>query len=400
MAANRVQTIANQVVAAPTAATSRSSSASSTTSDIGPLVTLEHGAGGVAELKLCRPKKLNSLNIPMIHDLKKYYAELAEKRTKCVFLKGEGRALCAGGDVQEVQEGIYAGTTLPADFFWEEYTLDYDIATLYRRTGAVQVAFWDGIVMGGGVGLSAHSPIIIATEKTVFAMPETGIALFPDVGMTYKLSRLPAGEHVGIFLGITGQRLSAADCLAAGLATHYCPSDKLPEVEKQIRALGDKVGDVEAISAIIKSVAGSAKADDSKAIITQHSETLKKCFGSAKSVEEIVANLNKDGSDFAKSVIATLKTRSPMSVKVTFEAIQRHKSVTFKEAFIMEYRISQWCMRKQPEADFCEGIRAVLVDKDQKPNWIPNTFEAVSQAKVNEFFAPLPKSHPRGELPL
>merc|ERR1719162_204317 len=198
----------------------------------------------------------------MIGELKEKYAALAAAGVRCVILQGEGRALCAGGDVNEVRDGVLEGTRYPADFFHEEYMLDYDIATLYERRGILQLALWDGIVMGGGVGLSVHSPIRIATEKTMFAMPETLIGLFPDVGMTWRLSRLSAGSHVGVFVGLTGERLGAADCVHAGLATHYCPSERLPDLEEKLRSLGaERCGDLEAVSAAISEVAAGAQPD-------------------------------------------------------------------------------------------------------------------------------------------
>lgn len=373
-----------------------------TQAEEGPLVRLEPGAGGVAKLTLCRPKKLNSLSLPMIRELKERYAELSQAGARCVLLGGEGRALCAGGDVAEVREGVLEGNAAPADFFYEEYALDYEIATLHERKGILQVALWDGIVMGGGVGLSAHSPIRIATEKTLFAMPETLIGLFPDVGMTWALSRLPAGAHVGIFLGLTGQRLGAADCLAAGLATHFCPSDRLPQLEESLRALGgERAADLEAVSAAVTAAAGGAKPDAAKAVLEANSAAIERCFGSGiSSAEEILSRLEAEGTEWATATAATMRLRSPTSVKVTLEAIQRHRSASFKEAMQMEYRLSQWCMRPQPESDFCEGIRAVLIDKDNKAQWQPARIEDVSREKVEEFFQPLRPDHPRGELQL
>lgn len=369
----------------------------------GPHVRLDLPSDGssVASVTLCRPKKLNSLSLPMLYDLKEKYSQLAPAGARCVFLRGEGRALCAGGDVAEVREGVLTGTSYPADFFYEEYHLDYSIATLHEKHKVLQVALWDGIVMGGGVGLSIHSPIIIATEKVLFAMPETAIGLFPDVGATWALSRLKAGKACGLYLGLTGQRLGAADCLHAGLATHFCPSEHIPEVEKAVRSLGEKVNDVEAVSAAIASVAGDALPDPSKAVLAANAEAIERCFGGeSPDAEEIVQRLGSEEGEWAAKARALLLKMSPTSVKVTLEAISRHQSVALKQAFITEYRLSQACMRPQPASDFCEGIRAVLIDKDNKPQWQPSTLEEVSKEKVDGFFAPLPPGHPRGELKL
>jgi len=357
--------------------------------------------GGTGKLTLTRPKKLNSLSMSMISELKQKYAELARAGARCVIIGGEGRAFCAGGDVAEVREGVLVGNSAPADFFYEEYQLDHEIATLHERTGMLQVAIWDGIVMGGGVGLSIHSPIRVATEKTMFAMPETGIGLFPDVGTTWALSRLPAGMHVGVFLGLTGQRLHAADCLRAGLATHFCSSARLPELEERLRGLGEQAGSLAAVSGAIEAAAAGEVPDGSRALLDANMPAIERCFGSScSSGEAIVAALDAEGTEWAAAALKTLRRVSPTSVKISLEAIQRHQSVTLKEAIITEYRMAQWCMRPQPHSDFCEGIRAVLIDKDNKPAWEPARLEEVSPERVEGFFAPLPPGHPRGELRL
>lgn len=367
-------------------------------SDEGSLVRFA-AEGNVAEITLCRPKKLNSLSLPMIHELRESYTNLVASGAKAVILRGEGRALCAGGDVAEVREGVLEGNRYPADFFYEEYTLDYDIATLHEKKGVLQVALWDGIVMGGGVGLSVHSPVRIATEKTLFAMPETAIGLFPDVGATYALSRLKAGAHIGVFLGLTGNRVGAADALFAGLATHYVPSERLPGLKDALQGLGD-ASDLNAVSAAIDGISDGATPDTAKAALEQNAAAIERCFGNADSVEEIIKRLEAEGSEWSTKTLSALRARSPTSVKVSHEAIRRHASISLRETFMAEYRLACWCMRPQPESDFCEGIRAVLVDKDNKPVWVPATIEEVSAEKVEGFFAPLAADHPRGELPL
>lgn len=353
-------------------------------------------------MTLTRPKKLNSLSLPMIHELRAAFAKLGPLGSRCVLLGGEGRAFCAGGDVTEVRDGILVGNSTPADFFYEEFALDYEIATRHEREGILQVALWDGIVMGGGVGLSAHSPVRVATEKTMFAMPETLIGLFPDVGMTWRLSRLSAGAHVGTFLGLTGERLGAADCVHAGLATHYCPSERLPDLEAKIRGLGaERCGNVEAVSAAISEVAAGALPDTAKAVLEPNAAVIERCFsGEATSAEDIVGRLEAEPCEWSKKALKALRQRSPTSVKISLEAIRRHRSVSLKEAFVSEYRLAQWCMRPQPHSDFCEGIRAVLVDKDNAAKWDPARLEDVSQERVAGFFQPLPADHPRGELQL
>lgn len=370
--------------------------------DAGSLVRLEAGAGAVATLRLCRPKKLNSLSHPMVHELSARYAELGGLGARCVFLRGEGRALCAGGDVVEVRESVLeANAVFLAEYIFDIYRLDYSIATLHEREKIVQVALWDGIVMGAGVGLSIHSPIRIATEKTLFAMPETAIGLYPDVGTTSALSRLSAGMPVGLMIGLTGQRVGAADCLFAGLATHYCPSGQLDAVKLGVESLGDAASDVGAVSDVISSVAQGAVPDTSKAVLENNVAAIEDCFGAgADTAEEILARLEADGGDFAAKVAATLKQRSPTSLKLALEGILRHRDASLREAFNTEYIMTQWCMRPAPHSDLCEGIRAVLVDRDNAPQWEPARLEDVPQERVNGFFAPLPADHPKGELGL
>jgi len=366
----------------------------------GPCVRLEFGSGGVAKIVLDRPSKLNSLSLSMIYELKEKYAELRNSGVRCVILSGEGRALCVGGDVAALRDSILVGTRLHAEFFYAEYQLDYEIAVLHQQHKILQVAMWDGIVMGGGVGLSVHCPIRITTEKTIFAMPETAIGLFPDVGMTWSLSRLSGGEAVGMFLALIGQRIHAADCLFAGLATHYCPSDRLPMVEEALRNLGsDRCDDLEAVSAAIAEVIGDARPDESKAILKPNLPAIERCFGrDAPTAELMAAALSQESSEWGKSTWDIFQKRSPTSMKITLEAIRRHKTASFKEAITMEYRLSQRCMRAQSYSDFIEGVRAVVVDKDHKPVWNTLRLEDVTAESVDDFFSPFSSDHPFGEL--
>lgn len=298
----------------------------------------------------------------------------------------------------EIREGVLNGTSLPKEFFYHEYQLDYSIATLYEREHIVQVSLWDGIVMGGGVGLSLHSPIRVATEKTMFAMPETNIGLFPDVGATHALSRLKAGKHVGLYLGSSAARIGAADCLEAGLATHYCPSDRLGDLLSKLQSLGAEANSLEAVSNVINAVAAGASPSTEKAFLAKEAAAIERCYRGSPSAEEILARLEAEEGDWAAKTLETFRGKSPTSVKVFLEAVERHQTVTLREAFVTEYRISQWCMRPQPHSDFCEGIRAVLVDKDNKFSWQPPRIEEVTQERVNGFFAPLPSDHIMGEL--
>ncbi|CAE8633348.1 unnamed protein product, partial [Polarella glacialis] len=186
---------------------------------------------------LNRPSKLNALNLNMIRLLHDVMEEVDYRKGRlgCLIMEGAGgKAFCAGGDVVKVREESMNGGTLPQDFFYEEYAVVFRLATLYERTGCCQVSLWDGVTMGGGVGLSAHGPFRVVTEKTVFAKPEMAIGLFPDVGSTHKLSRLKAGVNVGLFIGMTGKQLKAWDCLRAGIATHFVPAANLPKLRQKL----------------------------------------------------------------------------------------------------------------------------------------------------------------------
>jgi len=270
-----------------------------------------------------------------------------------------------------------AGEPLTADFFRAEYRLNRRIHTLAKP----YIALIDGITMGGGVGISVHGSHRIATEHTVFAMPETGIGLFPDVGGTYFLPRL-AG-HLGLYLGLTGARLKAADTCHAGIATEYMPAARLDALEAALAA-ADWGGD--ANGAVDRAVAGFA-ADPGPAPLDAHRANIDRCFA-GESVEAILAALaaEAEADSWAAATLATLRDRSPTSLKVTFEAIRRGGELDFDRAMIMEYRLSQACLARH---DFYEGIRALMIDKDGAPSWEPEALAAVTPAMVEAHFAPL-----------
>ena len=354
---------------------------------------------------LNRPDKLNSISMDMVHGLVHAYAEIKAAGGNTILMKGEGRAFCSGGDVASVrEEGLVGGDThaldaLPVRFFGDEYVLNHTIATLSDEN-IHQVALWDGITMGGGVGLTVHGKFRVATENTLFAKPETGIGLFPDVGSTHVLSRIRGGTPMGLYIGLTGARLKAADCIWSGLATHYCEAENLPALEEALAALGDAGSDSAAVDAALTAASGGAVPDDSDAELAAHADAIARCFG-AETAEGIVAALEAETEDaeWAAATLKTLLRQSPTSVKITIEAVKRAASMTMREALVMEYRMVQRCMREQPKSDFYEGVRAVLVDKEPaSATWNPATLQEVSDEAVEEFFAPLEAGHPRGDL--
>lgn len=327
--------------------------------------------GGLGVVILNRPQALNALTLPMCTALDEQLEAWARDRTvQVILIKGEGdRAFCAGGDVRAIWEAGRRGDPLTADFFRAEYRLNRRIRTCPKP----YIALIDGITMGGGVGVSIHGSHRVASERTVIAMPETGIGLFPDVGATYVLPRLPGA--LGLYLGLTGVRVKAAGALYCGLATHYVPSSRLAALEE---ALG-------AASAPDAVLADLAAAPEGPAPLATHRATINRCFA-ATSVEAIFAALEADGGAFAAETLATLRTRSPTSLKVTVEALRRGAALSFDEAMVMEYRLSQACMAGH---DFYEGIRALLIEKDNAPKWSPESLEGVTPDLVERHFAPL-----------
>uniref|UniRef100_A0A8C1CXE7 3-hydroxyisobutyryl-CoA hydrolase n=1 Tax=Cyprinus carpio carpio TaxID=630221 RepID=A0A8C1CXE7_CYPCA len=298
--------------------------------------------GNAGVITLNRPKALNALNLTMIRHI---YPQLKkwdkDSETDLVIIKGAGdKAFCAGGDIRGTYQKPY-------------------------------VALIDGITMGGGVGLSIHGRFRVATEKTLFAMPETGIGLFPDVGGGYFLPRLQG--KLGLFLALTGFRLKGRDVQRVGLATHFVQSDKIVSLQKDL---------VDLKSPSNSDVMGFLYMFVFVGLL------LFCCFRlfSAGSVEEIMENLKKDGSAFALKQTETLAKMSPTSLKLTFRQIQEGERMSLQEVLVMEYRLSQACMRGN---DFYEGVRAVLIDKDQSPKWKPSTLSGVSEQAIEECFSSL-----------
>lgn len=344
-----------------------------------PEVLLERvGRAGVITMN--RPKVLNALNLTMIRQI---YPQLkrweSDNETDIVIIKGAGdKAFCAGGDIRAVTEAGKVGDSLAQDFFREEYILNNAIGS-YRKP---YIALIDGITMGGGVGLSVHGRFRVATEKTLFAMPETAIGLFPDVGGGYFLPRLQG--KLGLFLALTGFRLKGRDVQRAGVATHFVESKKIPDLQKELVDL--KSPSAEDVSRVLESYQSQSSLDAEKPfILKKHLSDIDRLF-SASSVEGIVKNLKTDGSEFAKKQTETLSKMSPTSLKITLKQLQAGASLSLQDVLVMEYRLSQACMRGY---DFYEGVRAVLVDKDQNPKWNPSTLEEVSDQMVEQCFSSL-----------
>ena len=341
------------------------------------LFDVQHGLGLIT---LNRPKALNALTLDMIRELERVLpAWEADPAIKAVVLRGAGdRAFCAGGDVaglyREMQDDP-AGT-LRRDFFREEYIINRRVYR-YRKPW---ISLIDGIDMGGGVGLSVHGSYSIATEKFLFAMPETAIGLFPDVGGGYFLCRLRGA--LGTFLALTGHRLRAADALWAGIVQAHVPSAGLDDLVAALGA-GDLSG--ENVRRQVDAVVAGFAADPGAPALPVIMEEIDRCF-SAATLQEIVTRLRARNNEWAQKQLDLLSNMSPTSMKVTVEQLRRCANRSFEDTMTIEYRISQACMR--PGHDFFEGVRALLIDKDQTPRWNPDSIEGVTAQMVEAHFEP------------
>ncbi|KAG0356182.1 hypothetical protein BGZ54_000814 [Gamsiella multidivaricata] len=290
---------------------------------------------------------------------------------KVIVIKGSGeKAFCAGGDVRQVVELANAGKQNEAlEFFAEEYKLNHMIATLKTPF----VAILNGITMGGGVGLSVHAPFRIATEKTLFAMPETNIGLFPDVGGSFFLPRLD-GE-TGTYLGLVGSRLKGIDTVYAGIATHYVPSERLPALEDRLSELETDNHDV--INMAIEDFV-SEPLHDHKYTLSDDRDAIDRCFR-FNTIEEIVAALEKENTPFATKTLKVLRSMSPMSLKVTLQQIREGANLGIADCFRMEHQLARQFLYGH---DFSEGVRALLIEKTLDPKWQPATIEEVDREQM------------------
>jgi enoyl-CoA hydratase len=330
--------------------------------------------GHVGRIRLNRPKAIHALTTPMCAAiLAQLDAWRSDPDVRAVLIDhAEGRGFCAGGDIRMLAEsGAKDGREARA-FFHTEYRMNHRLFTFVKPT----IAFMDGITMGGGVGLSMPCKFRVATENTRFAMPETGIGLFPDVGGGWYLSRLPG--RVGQFLALTGARLDGAECAFLGIATHYIPAGALDEVKAKIAA------DPGAVEAILDAYAEDAP----EPRIAANLELIDRLFASDR-LEEIYAALEEDGSDWAAKELATLKTKSPQTMKVALRLLKEGAHMhDFADEMRQEYAVGCHVVQRH---DFIEGVRAVIIDKDNAPRWDPATPEGVTDHMLDTIFAPLPE---------
>ena len=330
--------------------------------------------GQAGFLTLNRPKAIHALTAAMDEAMQEaLLAWQHDEGVHTVILEhSEGRGFCSGGDVAFLRNSALTDNGKSGTkFFHDEYQLNHLMFTYAKPI----VAFIDGITMGGGVGISQPARFRVATEHTRFAMPETGIGLFPDVGGGWYLARLPG--RMGQFLALTGTRLDGAECLWTGLATHYLPSENLAEAKERVAHGHDVAG----VLSVLAATPPEPK-------IEAHAAQIAKHFASDR-LEDIIASLEADDSEWAAKELATLSVKSPQACKVALR--QLHDSLAckdFAENMVMEYRIAARVINLP---DFAEGVRAVIVDKDNAPKWNPATPEGVTDAMIDAIFAPLPK---------
>lgn len=340
---------------------------------------LTKAEGGVGYITLNRPDALHALNLDMCETILAALRVWAQDPNVEIVLidHAEGtRGFCAGGDIAMLRESGMSDGRKARAFFEEEYRMNATIKAFPKP----YIALMDGVTMGGGVGLSVHGSYRVATERTLFAMPETGIGLFPDVGGGWFLPRL-RGE-LGTWLALTGARLKGADVVAAGVATHFLPSELIPNLKAQIAEADFSAGAADMLGEILSRATHAVPAGSFEG----HMDTINACFGAA-TAEEIVAALHADGSEWALEQAKTIASKSPETVKVALRQVRDGAACeTFEDNMRMEYRIG-W--RKVQSPDFIEGVRAVIIDKDHAPNWSPDTLEGVSDADVARYFEPL-----------
>lgn len=328
-----------------------------------------HQQGVAGRITLNRPQALHALNEEMclaMYAALKAWADMPEIELVVVDHAEGSRGFCAGGDIRMLAESGAADGSAAQAFFRAEYRLN----TLIKTYPKPYIAFMDGVTMGGGVGISVHGSYRVATERTLFAMPETGIGLFPDVGGGWFLPRL--GPPLGMWLALTGERLKGGDVCAAGVATNYCESGVVSAVKASVCE-----GGLELLEAMDWDEAGSFE---------KHLEVIERCFWKP-TVEDTFFALEAEPGDWAKKQLEVLKTKSPRTLKVTHRQLALGlQAQTFEDNMRMEFRIG---CRQVHSHDFQEGVRAVIIDKDNAPKWDPPTLAGVTQRMLDEVFAPL-----------
>lgn len=330
--------------------------------------------GQLGLITLNRPNALNALTQPMIQALYKQLVHWKMDSTiHAVVLKAApGNAFCAGGDVRWLYNAGKTQDPQQLRFFWHEYRLNQ----LIHHFGKPYIALMDGITMGGGVGISMHGSHAVASERFVFAMPETGIGFFPDIGASYLLNR--CSDSLGIYLGLTGARLGWQDALKAGLVNYCVASDKMPALLNALIEADLSENPYERVDEVLKQVITIAFEEASMPA----NPLIKSCF-SLDNMESIQEALHLADGAWALGVETLLKQKSPTSLKVTLAQLQKTKGLSLDECLRIDYELAGHFMQSH---DFYEGVRALLIDKDKSPQWIPASLELITEAMVVGYF--------------
>jgi len=327
--------------------------------------------GALRRITLNRPKALNALTLDMAVTMTALLRSWAsDAAVGAVLLDGAGeRAFCAGGDIRALYDAAKAGTPLPERFWATEYHLNVLIARYPKPV----IAIMDGLVMGGGVGLSAHATRCVLTDRSAVAMPEVAIGFFPDVGVSFLLTR--AHWELGTYVALTGNRLSAQDAVLCGLANSHIPSSRLHEIPSVLADCRKR----EEVSAAL----GTLETPPAPGKLLKSLDWIRDCF-SGDTMEDIVATLSACDADGAREALEAMRKASPTSLKITLRNLRTAASFKrVEECFQQDYRIALHCVAGH---DFIEGIRAAIVDKDRNPAWRPDRLEAVTPDIVDRHF--------------
>ena len=339
--------------------------------EAGDILFEARGRAGIVTLN--RPDAFNALTLPMAHAM---HAQLdqwavADEIERVVLKAAPGKAFCAGGDIRNLYDWGRAGDPRALRFFHDEYRLNRAIKTYPKPF----ISLIDGIVMGGGVGLSVHGSHRVATENIVFAMPEVGIGLFPDVGATYVLPRLP-GE-TGAYLALTGNRFRRADCLWSGIATHGTDAARLGE-------LLDALADTDDVDGVLAEFAAAPEPAPHAAARPVADRVF--AGDEVAAILHALDSLTGDDAEFGGKTASTVRAKSPTSLKIALRQIRLGATLAFDDCMRVEFRIVSRVLKGH---EFYEGVRATIIDKDQAPDWDPATLDAVTDADVARYFAPL-----------
>lgn len=347
-------------------------------------VVLSEDIDHVRLITLNRPRQLNVISSKVVSLL----AECLEKwendeTAELVLIKGAGRAFSAGGDLKMFFDGRKTRDSC-LEVVYRMYWLCYHIHT-YKKT---QVSLVHGISMGGGASLMVPMKFAVVTEKTIFSTPEASIGFHTDCGFSYMLSHLPG--HLGEFLAITGARLNGKELVAAGLATHFVPSEKLPELEKRLISLNS--GYRNAVKSVIEEFSLDVQIDEESAL--NKKSTIDECF-SKDTVEEIIQScedeVRKEGNGWLGAVLKEMKRSSPTGLKITLRSIREGRKQTLADCLKKEFRLTMNILRTTISSDVYEGIRALTIDKDNSPKWDPPSLDKVMDNKVELVFQPFQK---------